>query len=219
MPNGIVGKGSHTHNDKLSVVVRIAGEELFSDCGTCCYSRDPRKRNLFRSTESHNTVRVDGQEQNGFSKNGGGLFCLQDEAKVSRIESDSAADATTFRAEHTGYRKLEVVHARTVRLLSTSMLIEDTFLGRGDHSIEAHWHIPKVWLVKVPVNQGQEVECSIRGGRSLKMKFTSTVNLTLGCISGRTSRAYGLESDSTTLTACGHSAMPFRLETTVDWSE
>ena len=39
MPNGCRGKGSHTHNDKLSFILRVNGEELFGDSGTGVYTR------------------------------------------------------------------------------------------------------------------------------------------------------------------------------------
>ena len=64
IPNGIYGKGSHTHNDKLSFVLRVGGQEVFCDSGTGCYTRDLATRNRFRSTAAHNTLMIDGTEQN-----------------------------------------------------------------------------------------------------------------------------------------------------------
>src|SRR5207245_2328124 len=56
IPNGIFGKGSHTHNDKLSFVLRLDGEEVLCDPGTGTYTRDPNLRNQLRATAAHNTV-------------------------------------------------------------------------------------------------------------------------------------------------------------------
>src|SRR6266478_1364264 len=64
IPNGIFGKGSHTHNDKLSFVLRVGGQEVVCDSGTGCYTRDIALRNRFRSTAAHNTLLIDGTEQN-----------------------------------------------------------------------------------------------------------------------------------------------------------
>src|SRR6266850_6287097 len=64
IPNGIIGKGSHTHNDKLSFVLRVDDEEVLCDSGTGCYTRDVATRNRFRSTAAHNTLLIDGTEQN-----------------------------------------------------------------------------------------------------------------------------------------------------------
>ena len=64
MPNGLRGKGSHTHCDKLSIVFRLGPEEVFCDSGSRCYTRSAELRNLDRSTRAHNTLMVDGAEQN-----------------------------------------------------------------------------------------------------------------------------------------------------------
>ena len=39
MPNGLGGRGSHTHCDKLSVVFRLGPNEVFCDSGSRCYTR------------------------------------------------------------------------------------------------------------------------------------------------------------------------------------
>ena len=56
MPNGLRGKGSHTHCDKLSIVFRLGPEEVFCDSGSRCYTRSAELRNLDRSTRAHNTL-------------------------------------------------------------------------------------------------------------------------------------------------------------------
>ncbi len=64
MPNGIHGKGSHTHCDKLSFVFRLGADEVFCDSGSRCYTRSAELRNLDRSTRAHNTLVIDGADQN-----------------------------------------------------------------------------------------------------------------------------------------------------------
>ena len=64
MPNGLRGKGSHTHCDKLSIVFRLGGEEVFCDSGSRCYTRSAELRNLDRSTRAHNTLMIDEADQN-----------------------------------------------------------------------------------------------------------------------------------------------------------
>src|SRR5207302_177785 len=76
IPNGILGKGSHTHNDKLSFVLRVAGKEVLCDSGTGCYTRDITTRNHFRSTAAHNTLLIDDTEQNRIDQSPLGLFVL-----------------------------------------------------------------------------------------------------------------------------------------------
>jgi hypothetical protein len=55
-PKELLGIGSHMHNDRLSYIFRIDGNEILVDPGTYVYSSDPIKRNLFRSASSHNTL-------------------------------------------------------------------------------------------------------------------------------------------------------------------
>ncbi len=77
MPNGLRGKGSHTHCDKLSVVFRLGAEEVFCDSGSRCYTRSAELRNLDRSTRAHNTLMVDGADQNTFRTDPGLLFQMR----------------------------------------------------------------------------------------------------------------------------------------------
>ncbi|MDQ3134542.1 MAG: heparinase II/III family protein, partial [Acidobacteriota bacterium] len=61
---GLGGRGSHGHNDKLSVEVSAHGVLFIADPGTFVYTADLRARHLFRSTAAHSTVEVDETEQN-----------------------------------------------------------------------------------------------------------------------------------------------------------
>ena len=74
MPNGLRGKGSHTHCDKLSIVFRLGPEEVFCDSGSRCYTRSAELRNLDRSTRAHNTLMIDGADQNIVPTDPGLLF-------------------------------------------------------------------------------------------------------------------------------------------------
>ena len=58
--------GTHTHNDLLSFELNINGQDLIVDPGTYLYTSSPSFRNEFRSTRKHNTIEVDGEEQNEF---------------------------------------------------------------------------------------------------------------------------------------------------------
>ena len=85
MPNGLRGKGSHTHCDKLSVIFRLGPDEVFCDSGSRCYTRSAELRNLDRSTRAHNTLMVDEAEQNIVPADPRLLFRCGNEAAVSPI--------------------------------------------------------------------------------------------------------------------------------------
>ena len=112
MPNGLRGKGSHTHCDKLSVVFRLGPDEVFCDSGSRCYTRSAELRNLDRSTRVHNTLMVDGADQNILSIDPRLLFQCGNEAVVSPI----TALQGSVRASHQGYSRIGIAHYRTVEL-------------------------------------------------------------------------------------------------------
>ena len=98
MPNGLRGKGSHTHCDKLSIVFRLGAEEVFCDGGSRCYTRSAELRNLDRSTREHNTLMVDGADQNNVAQRSGIAFS---DAAIKRLfRGLRYRKATRCRCEH-----------------------------------------------------------------------------------------------------------------------
>src|SRR5712692_9842217 len=61
--NGVNGRGSHGHNDALSIEVSACGTAFIVDPATYVYTADLKERHLFRSTAYHSTVQVDEAEQ------------------------------------------------------------------------------------------------------------------------------------------------------------
>src|SRR5437870_7060321 len=54
--SGIKGRGSHGHNDALSIEVSACGTAFIIDPGSYVYTAHLHERNLFRSTAYHSTV-------------------------------------------------------------------------------------------------------------------------------------------------------------------
>jgi hypothetical protein len=136
---GINGRGSHGHNDALSIEVSAGGRAFIVDPGTYVYTGDLQKRHEFRSTAYHSTVKVDGVEQNTIHRDL--PFIIGDEARPLVLQWD------TYRivAEHYGYRRLKnpITHRRTVTFdkYEPSWLIEDEFFGDpADHDFEFWFH-------------------------------------------------------------------------------
>ena len=98
MPNGLGGRGSHTHNDKLSLVLRASDDELLCDSGTGCYTRDAALRNRLRATAAHNTLSIDGHEQNRI--NPSQLFRIGNDASPTPIAAAVNGDSITLSAAH-----------------------------------------------------------------------------------------------------------------------
>jgi len=113
-PNGQNGLGGHAHNDKLSFELCIGREEVIVDPGTCVYTPSPEWRNHFRSTACHNTIVVDGQEQNPVERDV--LFRLSDLTRCRCLVWETGPEKDAFVGEHYGYLRLDppVVHRRKV---------------------------------------------------------------------------------------------------------
>jgi hypothetical protein len=134
---GINGRGSHGHNDVLSIEVSAGGRAIIVDPGTYVYSADLLKRHEFRSTAYHSTVQVDGLEQNTICVDT--PFVIGNEAKPRVLEWKTSDDFDKVVGEHYGY---PVVHRRTITFDKRERfwLIDDEFIGEGEHVYEARFH-------------------------------------------------------------------------------
>ena len=215
IPNGIRGAGSHTHNDKLSIVARLRGAELLCDSGTCWYTRDWQVRNRFRSTAAHNTAAVDHAEQNVIYPDPGMAFFLADQAAVSPIHLSDSGNEIRLSASHTGYRRIGVTHHRTVRLLLNRISIEDILSGAGEHSFEIFWHLPPIWRVE-KVARGRGFE--IFGPSRVSFTVESPFALDLSHESVPISRTYGgAVEHATRLRIAGSGSFPCAIVTNITW--
>jgi len=144
-PNGQQEVGGHAHNDKLSVVIRLQGREIVVDSGTFCYSADIAARDRFRSTAMHNTIMVDGQEQNPLED----WRMLQDRTRAKGLLWKDSANETVFQGEHSGYAEIGVIHRRTVRLdkRRPRLIFLDELEGRSEHSFDFYLHFAP-WLTR-----------------------------------------------------------------------
>lgn len=124
------GKGCHSHNDQLSFELNVDGEDFIVDPGVYVYTADYKMRNLFRSTEMHNTLYVDGYEQNNYEKYD--LFNMEEQtfAKCARF------DENIFVGRHFGYRgKCGVIHQRTIDISDDYIRIIDVVIDDSNSNI------------------------------------------------------------------------------------
>lgn len=201
---GINGRGSHGHNDALSIELSAGGRAFIVDPGTYVYTGDLQRRHDFRSTAYHSTVKIDGVEQNTIERDL--PFVIGDEARpfVLHWGEDKIV------AEHYGYQRLKdpVTHRRTVTFnkLDRSWLIEDEFLGTAvEHLFEIRFH----FAPGLDINS----HGSVVNARDPNTDLTLTVRSL--SLSGSpeleqqfTSRNYGEMSES--LTACWRVSGPPR---------
>jgi uncharacterized heparinase superfamily protein len=188
---GLADLGGHGHNDCLSFEAALDGVPIVSDCGSFVYTRSFRERNLFRSTASHNTPRVDGQEINGLDP--GRLWHLEYLARpdVRRFETGQTQDI--FVGAHAGYARLPapVTPVRTITLHHAEHAVEvkDAFEGTGRHAIEVPLHLAP----GVAAEEREPGRLELRaGGRLFLLEWGPLGNWTLEIGTGRVSPSYGV---------------------------
>ena len=164
--NGVVGTagfGNHKHNDLLGFEYHVAGVPVLVDPGSYVYTSDPDARNLFRSTRSHNTLSVDGHEQNEFRPDW--LFRMFERARPEHLALVEGDAFVQYRGRHHGFAHLAepVVHERafTWTRASGALTIVDRLEGRGSHSVRWHFHFAPG--VEVVPREGGRFELRLPG--------------------------------------------------------
>ena len=173
---GLNGRGSHGHNDALSIEVSAGGSPFIVDPGSYLYTANLGERHLFRSTAYHSTVQVDGAEQNTTDE--AMPFVIGDEAHPRVLEWETNADFDYVAAEHDGYRRLAepVTHRRSIRFAKADRywLIEDSFSGAGTHEFVFRFHCAPGMDVQVTGDGNVQLCDKITGARLLIAPLTES---------------------------------------------
>ena len=140
---GFRGLGGHGHNDCLAFEWHAGGRPLLTDSGAYVYTPSVEWRNRFRSTEFHNTIRVDGEEINRFPSRLA-LWSLRNDAQPVGVDLRLGSDEDILEAAHTGYRRLAdpVTVARTFVFSRSEprLLVRDEIEGCREHLVEFFFH-------------------------------------------------------------------------------
>lgn len=217
MPNGINGRGSHTHSDKLSFVLRLGDNEVFCESGTRCYTRDAAVRNRYRSAAAHNVLTLDECDHNSIIQDTDHLFHCGNEAVVTPIEVNGQNGAIVFSASHSGYGHFGVRCARAVHFKRGSVTIKDEIQGSGHHRIDLFFQVAPGWTVSAEASSGTSLSCNITGNRILSMTSESDHVMHLELEDSEVSRAYGVALPATRIHLHTLGELPATLLTTIYW--
>ncbi len=141
--------GTHTHNDLLSFELALNGKDIIVDPGTYLYTSSKKDRDDFRATAKHNTVAVDGEEQNAFAS----TFSLKRNVKVGVLKPvDDGIDGE--------YRTIkgQMKHHRRFELMKNAVVIRDQLEKKGsNHDAKFYFHfaqgiVPTIEDNKVTIN-------------------------------------------------------------------
>jgi uncharacterized heparinase superfamily protein len=132
---------AHAHADTLSFEFSHLSRRIVVNCGTYAY-QDAAWRNRLRGTAAHSTVCIDDED----SAEVYGTFRLgrrPEEITGTRHES---ASGMRIAAKHDGYRRLGIIHHRSLALSDDGRRLagEDRIEGSGaapDRRIAARFHL------------------------------------------------------------------------------
>jgi hypothetical protein len=187
---GTAGVGNHKHNDILSFELFADGKAFIVDPGAYIYTRYPDWRNLFRSTQYHNTVVIDGQEQNRFEA--GNLFKMAADSAVIIHEWISTPEKDWLDAEHTGYTRLaQPVRHRRIFLFEKwkgAWTITDLLTSEGMQTADWYLHFDH-GIEILPIDEG--VFRTQSKETNLVIAVDGGIPLTFRIMDGWVSRRYG----------------------------
>jgi heparan-sulfate lyase len=134
----------HAHLDMLNVVVTAYGHDLLKDSGRYTYN-ETSERDYFINTSAHNTIVINGQNQNKYCQPFGTQW-------YSTTGFDYVASS------HHGYPG--ITHRRSIYFVKPEYwIIIDNIDGIGRHRIEQYWHLSDDSMNKTKIlDQNEGIE-------------------------------------------------------------
>ena len=186
----------HKHNSRLSFELFACDKSFIIDPGTYIYTADKEMRNLFRSTRYHNTVVVDGEEQNRFAEDE--LFATNLDAVVTVNRWLVTENYDLLDAEHNGYSRLNVVHRRQIYFNKEEQywVIKDMLTGEGGdkHKFELYFHFAPMALKNV--KDELVIETGNKTGANIAIAPLEIDGLKLAIEKGWVSYSYGTKVEA-----------------------
>lgn len=129
----------HAHADALAFDLSMNGRQVFVDAGTFTYTASKEGRNRFRSSQSHNTLTIDGESSSVPSSKPFAWNRIA-QARVHDWRTNERFDF--FSGSHDGYERLAspIAHARSVLFLKPDyFIIRDTVKTSSAHAYELNF--------------------------------------------------------------------------------
>lgn len=177
-PVGAECQPGHGHADSFTVSVAIDGQRLVVDPGTYAYDDDARRR-YDRSTSSHNTVCVDGEDSSEVWH----IFRVGRKAHVHGVRVSTEGEETVARAWHDGFAHLPGAprHERALRVQSDRVLVVDRIEGAGAHEVTGGFLIAPGWEIEREADawrlrcRGASVRLRMAGDSRLRQRVSEAL--------------------------------------------
>jgi hypothetical protein len=148
--------GSHSHQDRLQVVVS-AGRELLVDPGMFSYDQ-PLSSSYFRKSEAHNVLMIDGEEQ------------PTSDPELLAWHTDADADFASGQIHGKGLR-----HQRSVLFVKPHYwIVVDHVFGSGEHELTRLFHFPLEASAQVT---GGTAQTGFKTGSNIRVQPTDNARL------------------------------------------
>ena len=216
--NSIVGTngfGNHKHNDQLSFEYHVHGRAIVVDPGSYVYTSDPEARNAFRGTRYHNTIAIDGIEQNEFNPDW--LFRMFESANAEHLSFAVDGRRMTYAGCHAGYARLRdpVVHERQFEFDGRTGGLEITDRLRGEGTHELLWHLH--FAPDVRLRLGGPGRCvASTGGVAVAVRWDE--NLTASVVETFYSPSYGIKQPCVALELSARCTLTDSTAWTLSWA-
>ena len=128
---GVSYQAGHVHSDILNFILHVNNQPFIVDTGTSTYEKNER-RQLERSTSSHNTITIGDYEQTQVW----GGFRVAKRAKIVSFKESF----NLFSSAHNGYKNIGVIHNRKFITKKDSINIFDELNKQEVYEQIAHFH-------------------------------------------------------------------------------
>jgi hypothetical protein len=129
------------HSDQLHFDLWRRGRNVVRDAGTYLYTAAPPWDNALAAATAHNALVVDSLEP--MRRAGRFLWLDWAQGRLLGRWCSAAGRLEVLAAEHNGYRRLGMVHRRTVvRAGDDLWVVIDDLLGQGSHTSRLSWLLP-----------------------------------------------------------------------------
>lgn len=143
---------AHQHEDKLNLLIHAYGRTLLTEAGNYAYDNSEMRRYVL-STRGHNTIRVDGEDQNRRLTFDRTLPAVLDQPAGASWHSDEQYDAVeaVYDEGYGSNAEIAVTHGRKVIFLKQGIgdtlgpcfLVVDRIVPQDGaaHEVEILWHL------------------------------------------------------------------------------